>query len=49
MEINKKSEDIKQKENAFLKKDENKINFYNNFSKEIEAGKIIIKNIFFIN
>ena len=47
-EINKKIEEIKQKENAFLKKDENKINFFNNFNKEIEAGNIIIKNNIFL-
>ena len=47
-EINKKIEEIKQKENAFLKKEENKINFFNNFNKEIEAGNIIIKNNIFL-
>jgi len=47
-EINKKIEEIKQKENAFLKKEENKINFFNNFNKEIESGNIIIKNNIFL-
>ena len=47
-DINKKIEEIKQKENAFLKKDENKINFFNNFNKEIEAGNSVIKKDIFL-
>ena len=47
-DINKKIEEIKQKENSFLIMDENKINFFNNFNKEIESCNTIIKNNIFL-